>query len=123
MVVFFSMFFGVNLTFFPLHFAGIHGYPRKYVDYPDVYSVWNIVASFGRMLRVFSLLLFVYLLFDSFYTFRLFVSEDFMNNGPEGVMGVYVFGHSYLGDMFFRVKWGFIILNMFDCRSGEGCPW
>ena len=56
------------------------------------------------MLRVFSLLLFVYLLFDSFYTFRLFVSEDFMNNGPERVLRTYVFGHSYLSDMFFRVK-------------------
>lgn len=37
--VFFLIFFGVNLTFFPLHFAGVHGYPRKYVDFPDVFVV------------------------------------------------------------------------------------
>lgn len=37
--VFVLMFIGVNMTFFPLHFAGIHGYPRKYLDYPDIYSV------------------------------------------------------------------------------------
>jgi len=71
-VVFFIMFFGVNLTFFPLHFAGIHGYPRKYLDYPDVYCVWNILASFGRMLRIFSLLLFVFLLIDSILKFVFF---------------------------------------------------
>jgi len=102
-VVFFMMFFGVNLTFFPLHFAGMHGYPRKYLDYPDVYCVWNILASFGRMLRVFSLLLFVFLLFDSLLKQVLFFLEEFVNGGPEGGLSFYVFSHRYQSELYFWV--------------------
>jgi len=102
-VVFFIMFFGVNLTFFPLHFAGMHGYPRKYLDYPDVYCVWNILASFGRMLRVFALLLFVYLLLDSLLKQVLFLLEEFVNGGPEGALSFYVFSHSYQREVYFWV--------------------
>jgi len=100
-VVFFIIFFGVNLTFFPLHFAGIHGYPRKYLDYPDVYSVWNILASFGRMLSVFSLLLFVYLLLDSLLKQVSFLLEEFYNSRPEGSLSFYVFSHRYQREVYF----------------------
>jgi cytochrome c oxidase subunit 1 len=101
--VFLIMFVGVNLTFFPLHFAGIHGYPRKYVDYPDVFSFWNIAASFGRMLSVFSLLLFVYLLLDSFVSSCLLLLDEFSNNGVEGSLSFYVFSHSFQREVYFWV--------------------
>jgi len=99
--IFFLIFFGVNLTFFPLHFAGMHGYPRKYLDYPDVYSVWNILSSFGSMISVFSLFLFVYLIVDSLNNRSYFLSEEFTNGGSEGSLCFYVFNHCYLEDVSF----------------------
>jgi len=77
------MFVGVNLTFFPLHFSGLQGYPRKYIDYPDVFSIWNIYSSFGRILRIFSLFLFLIILFKSFQGFGRILRDEFINVSPE----------------------------------------
>lgn len=57
---FWSMFLGVNLTFFPMHFLGLAGMPRRIPDFPDEYSGWNVIASYGSMISVISVLIFLY---------------------------------------------------------------
>jgi cytochrome c oxidase subunit 1 len=98
------MFFGVNLTFFPLHFAGLHGFPRKYIDYPDAYSIWNILSSYGSIISVFALFVFLYTLLESFISFRVLLFDYRINNGPESSLSNYIFGHSYQREIYFSVS-------------------
>jgi len=62
---FWITFVGVNLVFFPQHFLGLAGMPRRYIDYPDAYAFWNRISSIGYYVTFIGLLVFLYLLWDS----------------------------------------------------------
>jgi heme/copper-type cytochrome/quinol oxidase subunit 1 len=63
---FWSFFVGVNLTFFPMHFLGVAGMPRRIPDYPDAYFIFNKIASWGSYISALSSLFFFYVVFDAF---------------------------------------------------------
>jgi len=73
---FWFTFVGVNLTFFPMHFLGLAGMPRRIPDYPDVYWSWNYISSVGSLVSVIGVFLFLFLIYDLFSMNDSFIILD-----------------------------------------------
>nr|YP_009059442.1 cytochrome c oxidase subunit I [Philometroides sanguineus]AIN37103.1 cytochrome c oxidase subunit I [Philometroides sanguineus] len=103
--VFIMVFTGANLTFFPLHFAGLHGFPRKYVDYPDHFSVWNIISSYGSLLTMFGSMVLGVCLFESLLGGRLLITDSFMDGSVDSMYDGYTFSHSNQQVVYYNNFW------------------
>src|SRR6185503_10413126 len=68
---FWLTFIGVNTAFFPQHFLGLAGMPRRYANYPDAFAGWNMVSSIGAFISGFGVLVFLFCMADAFMRKRL----------------------------------------------------
>lgn len=94
-VHFFIRFLGVNLTFFPQHFLGLNGIPRRYSDYPDSFFTLNMLSSMGSVLSLFSLTYFCYLVWERFCSKILLVSNLGSSSFSECVLSFPFLDHTY----------------------------
>jgi heme/copper-type cytochrome/quinol oxidase subunit 1 len=84
------MFIGVNLTFIPLHFGGLQGFPRKYIDYNSIYSVWGLISSIGSTIRLFGIILFILTLI-----LRLIKSSTALTSYIESSLSYYYYPYTH----------------------------
>lgn len=101
--MFLLIFLGVNLTFFPMHFLGLQGMPRRYRDYPDIFYYWNAMASSGRFLRIVSILLFYLAVFFSIIGKNVRIYNQNLSNSVEWIWGVRISHHRYYQNSYLRV--------------------
>ena len=92
---FFISFIGVNITFFPQHFLGLNGIPRRYSDYPDSFYLWNYTSRLGRILSTFSLFYFTNLIWCSLVEQMTIITGSTLRSNLEGATEVPARDHTY----------------------------
>ncbi|MEM9763795.1 MAG: cbb3-type cytochrome c oxidase subunit I, partial [Pseudomonadota bacterium] len=82
---FWTMFIGANITFFPQHFLGRQGMPRRYIDYPEAFALWNYVSSIGAFISFASFLFFLYSMYYTLTRGQKVTDPNYWND-PRGTL-------------------------------------
>lgn len=89
------IFIGVNLTFFPQHFLGLAGIPRRYSDYPDAYTAWNVISTIGSTISLLGILFFFFIIWESLVSQRRVLFPVQLNSSIEWLQNTPPAEHSY----------------------------
>jgi cytochrome c oxidase subunit 1 len=100
-IQFWLLFIGVNLTFFPQHFLGLQGMPRRISDYPDAFAGWNLISSVGSIVSVIAAWLFLYIVY------KQLVDGKIANRNPWNTPGFYTdVLQTNLNRIYTSLEWG-----------------
>jgi len=94
-IQFLSIFIGVNITFFPQHFLGLRGIPRRYSDYPDTFLFWNIISSIGSLISILRLTILIFIVWERLRSKRKIINFFFLNSSLEWQNYYPPLNHSY----------------------------
>jgi len=94
-IQFVTIFIGVNFTFFPQHFLGLNGIPRRYSDFPNGFSIWNILSSIGSYISIVRIILFIFILWESIISNRITINNQFTQTSNEWINRNPPLDHTY----------------------------
>nr|YP_004841749.1 cytochrome c oxidase subunit I [Sinentomon erythranum]ADN32956.1 cytochrome c oxidase subunit I [Sinentomon erythranum] len=94
-IQFFIVFLGVNMTFFPQHFLGLSGMPRRYSDYSDFYFFWNSISSLGAIISILGIVFFIFIFWEGLVSSREVIMKVSFSNTLEWLHYIPVSEHSY----------------------------